>query len=196
MSTLLQTLANNLDEQTLRKMSQAVGADEGQTERAISAALPMLLGALGRNASNPQGAQALTSALQRDHDGSIFNNLAAQLTNPSTLQDGMAILNHVLGGKKEAVATGVGNVSGLSASATSQLLTMLAPMVLGALGQMQRQENLDADQVASVLKKEREETESSLGGLAKLLDMDGDGSVIDDVMTIGSSLLKGIFGKR
>lgn len=196
MSTLLQTLASNLDEQTLRKISQTVGADEGQTQRAISAALPMLLGALGRNASTPQGAQALTAALQRDHDGSIFNNLASQLTNPSTLQDGMSILNHVLGGKKEAVQTGVGNVSGLSANATGQLLTMLAPMVLGALGQLQHKENLNADQVASVLQKEREETESNLGGLAKLLDMDGDGSVIDDVMTIGSSLLKGIFGKR
>ena len=36
---------------------------------AISAALPLLLGALGRNTSQPQGAEALFGALQKDHAG-------------------------------------------------------------------------------------------------------------------------------
>jgi hypothetical protein len=196
MDNLLQTLSSSLDDKTLRQISSTLGADEGQTERAISAALPMLIGALGRNTATPEGAQSLTNALARDHDGSILNNLAGQLTQPSTLQDGMGILGHILGGKQDAVQTGLSQVSGLDKNSTGQLLMMLAPVLLGALGKVQREENLEPGQVATLLQKEREKAESNLGGLASLLDMDGDGSVVDDLMTLGSSLLSGLFGKR
>jgi len=195
MDSLVQTLASSLDDKTLRQISSTLGADEGQTERAISAALPMLIGALGRNTATTAGAESLTNALG-NHDGSILNNLAGLLTQPSTLQDGMGILGHVLGGKQDAVQAGVSQVSGLDKNSTGQLLMMLAPVLLGALGKVQREDNLDAGQVAGLLQKERENAESNLGGLASLLDMDGDGSVIDDVMTIGSSLLGGLFGNR
>jgi hypothetical protein len=196
MSTLVQTLANSLDDRALQQISTSLGADQGQTQRAISAALPMLIGALGRNASTAEGAQSLTAALKRDHDGSILDNLTGALARPETLQNGMAILGHVLGGKQDAVQSGISQVSGLDKNTTGQLLTMLAPVLLGALGQMQQKEDLQPGQVATLLQTEREQTESNLGGLAQLLDMDGDGSIADDVMTLGASLLQGFFGRR
>ncbi|MCB0224147.1 MAG: DUF937 domain-containing protein [Anaerolineae bacterium] len=175
---------------------QQIGADPNTTQQAVSAALPMLLGALERNTTSSQGAEALTNAVQRDHNGSILNNLSSALADPATLQDGSAILGHVLGANQSNVQSGISSFSGLDQNSTGQLLALLAPVVLGALGQMQQQHNLDANGVAGVLQNERPQTESILGGFAQLLDMDHDGDITDDIINIGSQLLSGWLGKK
>ena len=58
-TTLTDDLFSQLQGQPLAQMSQQLGLPESQTAGAISAALPLLLGALGRNTSQPQGAEAL-----------------------------------------------------------------------------------------------------------------------------------------
>ena len=55
--------------QGLQQVSQQLGLDQSQTSQAISAALPLFMGALGNNASEPLGAQSLLNALQKDHLG-------------------------------------------------------------------------------------------------------------------------------
>jgi len=60
----------------LGQISGQIGADPQSTQTAVSAALPLLLGALARNASQPGGAEALAGALGRDHDGSVLDHVA------------------------------------------------------------------------------------------------------------------------
>ncbi len=196
MSSLMNMLANQLDEPTIRQISSQLGADEATTQQAISAAVPMLIGALSRNTSSTAGAQALNQALARDHDGSILNDIPAALSNRTTLQDGSAILGHVLGNRQNNVQTGIARATGLDQGSTAQLLMMLAPVVLGALGKQQQQHGLDAGGLAGLLNQEQQASESSLGGLAQLLDMDGDGDVTDEIIGIGSKLLRNFFGGR
>ncbi|HMR63201.1 MAG TPA: DUF937 domain-containing protein [Anaerolineae bacterium] len=196
MSDLLNMLAGQLGQQNVQQISHTLGADQSTTEQAINAALPLLINALGRNAESPAEAQALTHAVKRDHDGSILDNLSSQLTQQSTLADGNAILGHVLGAKRNNVETGISQATGLDQGSTSQLLMMLAPVVLGALGKQQQQQGLDADGIAGLLKQERQETESSLGGFARLLDLDGDGDVSDDIINLGTKFLGGWLSKR
>ena len=196
MDSLLNTLAGQIDDRTIQQLSSQIGADPNTTQQAVSAALPMLLGALERNTTSSQGAEALTNAVQRDHNGSILNNLSSALADPATLQDGSAILGHVLGANQSNVQSGISSFSGLDQNSTGQLLALLAPVVLGALGQMQQQHNLDANGVAGVLQNERPQTESILGGFAQLLDMDHDGDITDDIINIGSQLLSGWIGKK
>jgi len=71
---LMQVLMNQLSGGGLQQISQQVGADEETTGQAISAAIPLLITALARNASQPAGADALHNALQ-DHDGGILGNV-------------------------------------------------------------------------------------------------------------------------
>ena len=80
MSTILDALAQSLNGAPMGQIARAIGADEAQTRRAVGAALPALLTGLDRNTNTPQGAQALAGAVQRDHDGSLLDNLGGFLS--------------------------------------------------------------------------------------------------------------------
>src|SRR5690606_21082535 len=51
----------------MQQIARQLGTDQDQAGNAVATALPLLLGALGRNSAQPQGAEALFGALQRDH---------------------------------------------------------------------------------------------------------------------------------
>ncbi len=190
MSSLLEMLTQQLGGDATSEISRKLGADEGATGKAISAALPMLMGALARNASRPEGAQALAGALARDHDGSVLDNVAGFLKSPDT-KAGDGILRHTLGAKRDAIQQQLGRETGLDAGAVSKLLPMLAPLVMGALGRESRSKGLDVGGLTNMLAGERKVAESSasLGGLAALLDADSDGQIADDVAKLGKGLL-------
>src|SRR5690625_2989998 len=71
--SLTQQLFAQLQGAPMQQISSRLGIDEQQTSQAVGAALPLLMGALGKNASQPQGAQALLGALQKDHAGGGCN---------------------------------------------------------------------------------------------------------------------------
>ncbi len=194
MSGLLDQLTKHLSGNALESLSQSIGTDKGQTQSAIAAALPMLLGALAKNASKPQGADALNKALERDHDGSILDNVAGAFsqTNSNT---GAGILKHLFGGNQSAVASGLGKAAGLGGDQSLKMLAALAPLVLGSLGKARGASNLNAGGLTDLLsgeKKNMQGNNPALGGLLSLLDRDGDGSVIDDI----AGGLLGRFGRK
>src|SRR3546814_19521863 len=75
MATLTDDLASQLQVAPVQQVAQQLGIDSSQASSAIGAALPLLMDALGRNASQPEGAQALFGALPTDHDGGDIGSL-------------------------------------------------------------------------------------------------------------------------
>ena len=200
MSSLLESLTGQLlSGDAVSQLSRAIGADEGATTKALAGALPALLGGLAKNTSQSSGAEALASALDRDHDGSIFDNLSGLLQGGAA-QAGAGILGHVFGSREQAVESAIGKSSGLSGSQVTQLLTMVAPLVMGFLGREKKQQGIDAGQLASMLGGARDQMAKAqpqaMDMLSGLLDSDGDGSIMDDVAGIGSSLLGGFLKRR
>lgn len=177
---LMQALAGG----AVNQISKQIGADENTTGNAIQAALPFIIGALARNASNPQGADSLNNALTNDHDGSILDDIGGFLGNTQSV-NGAGILGHIFGQKQEAVANQVSQESGLNIGQVAQLLITLAPIIMGLLGRTQRQEGLDSQGLSGYLQgqqQQHEEPSSPLGGIvSSLLDQDHDGSVVDDI---------------
>ncbi|MBE2185486.1 MAG: DUF937 domain-containing protein [Rhodothermales bacterium] len=105
--------------------------------------------------------------------------------------NGAGILGHIFGGKTEDVSGGVSQASGLNRGQSMQILLLLAPLVMQVLGRMKRQQGLGAQDVAGVLQQERaqinQQAESAgLGGIGKILDRDGDGSIADDLAKLGA----------
>src|SRR5690606_24109407 len=115
--------------------AQRLGISQEQSSAAISAALPLLLGALGRNASQPQGAEALFGALQRDHAGADLGGvLGAVLGGAQGKQvDGAGILGHIFGSGQARAEAGVAQATGLGQGQAGQLLKLLAPIVMAYL---------------------------------------------------------------
>lgn len=199
MTSLLNILTRQLGGDSMKKISSQIGADEQSTQGAVSAALPLLINALSRNAASADGADSLSSALSRDHDGSILDNLSGFLGNPDT-NSGEGILRHVLGPQQRVVEKGLSRSSGLNTDSVGKLMAMLAPILMGALGKQTQERGLDAQSLAGYLGQEREEMQrtepQAMGMLGRLLDTDQDGDVdLGDIMKHGASLF-GKFFKR
>lgn len=166
------------------RISQQIGAEEQTTQSALTAVMPVLVSALANNASKPNGAQALYRALEEDHDGSILNDMPGYLREPQTA-DGAGILRHVLGSKQPVVAQGVAQKTGLSSDQVAQLLQIAAPLIMGLLGQQQRQKGLDTDSLSAFLGSQRRMDEQSnpdlIGMLNSVLDTNRSGSFLDEI---------------
>lgn len=92
-TSLTDQLMTQLQGAPLQQLARQVGLDPAQAGTAVNAALPLLLGALGRNAASSEGAGALFGALQRDHAGlDIGSVLGSVLGGGSASSAGAAIL--------------------------------------------------------------------------------------------------------
>lgn len=201
-NALTDDVYSQLEGAPLRQMAQQLGIGPTQMAGAVSAALPLLLGALGRNASQPQGAEALFGALQKDHAGlDIGNVLGAVLGGGAAQGDGGKILGHVFGGRQPRAEQALGQATGLGGDRAGMLLKMLAPIVLAYLAKRmfeQRQAaNAATPQVLGEVLGQEEQRVSQQGGLGSgvlgaVLDQDGDGQLgLGDLLKIGGGLLGG-----
>ena len=187
MPSLLDTLRDSLSKGRIQQMADTVGADAGDVETAVDAALPLLVGALAKNATqSDDAAQSLDAALADDHDGSLLDNVGdlfnaipgraakgglGALTSmagsmigggvDSRSLDGSGILGHVLGGRLRAIEEGIARMSGLDRQQVRGLLEILAPMVMAALGRRKREDDLNASGIANLLNEERKAVEQN-----------------------------------
>jgi hypothetical protein len=197
MSGILDLIKRNLGQQEMEQVSHQVGSNQEATQRAIAAAIPMLLSALQKNAKSRSGAESLAHALERDHDGGILGHLGDALGQSGNQSMGEKILGHVLGSRQDNVSSQLGKATGLGAADVSKILAKLAPVVMGAVGKAKKDNNLGVSELQDLLRNERKtikKQQPNLGFLEKALDGDGDGDVdLSDVLNHGSGLLKGFF---
>jgi hypothetical protein len=202
-TALTQDLAAQLQGAPAQQVAQQLGVDPAQASAAIGTALPLLLGALGRNASRPEGAQALFGALQNDHAGGDLGSvLGAVLGGGQTRQtNGDGILGHIFGGQQARAQAGVAQATGLQSGQASQLLKILAPIVMAYLAKRMFSRSGSAQQASpdvlgQVLGQEHAQIQQQGGAgsglLGAVLDQDGDGQLgIGDLMKLGGGLLGG-----
>lgn len=203
---LMDVLQGQLPDELVDQLSSQIGgADRQQTATAASGIMATLVSALARNASSEQGAAAIAGALDRDHDGSVLDNLAGLLGGQTQAQDnralnGAGIIKHILGDRQNSAADLISQMSGLNSSQTGNMMQMLAPIVMGMLGKTKREQGLDIGGLASLLsgtansRQAQNNPASSL--VTRLLDKDGDGSAVDDIARIGMNVLGNLFKKK
>ena len=201
MKLLQDQVSDSLMDSVISQIGGGGNVKKEQASSAASGVMNMLMGALANNASTPQGASALMGALDRDHDGSILDDVAGflggskQASNTKML-NGAGILKHVLGNRQESAVNMLSKDTGMDKTQILNMLIKFAPMVMGMLGKVKREQNLDAGGLTSFLKNSQQVQKKSTSGMGdlftSLLDQDGDGSVIDDVAQTG---IKALFGK-
>lgn len=206
MSNLIDQVLGSLDANAIDRIAAQLGTSPRHAEGAIQAALPLLIGAMGRNSARPDGAQALHRAISRDHANVDLGALLGGLLGGSGsgsgsgqpgLGQGGAILGHIFGGREQRAATGLGKMAGLDSTDAGKLLAMLAPILMGVLGQNAARGGLDPNALGGLLGQETQRVSQGLGGdlLGAVLDRDGDGDVdFQDLMQAGGGLLGNLLG--
>lgn len=106
--------------------------------------MPTLLGAMANNTKSESGASGLLGALDRDHDGSILDDITGFINQGDSAQ-GDGILKHVLGGQRTVVESGLSQKTGLNSSQMSGLLKMVAPILMGYLGKQKKSQSSGFD---------------------------------------------------
>ncbi len=201
-------LQSQLSDDVLQQLSQQVGAPPEQTASAANGVFAALLGGLAGNAvSSQNGLQSLVAALDRDHDGSILDDLgqifaSMSAGNPQDTPalNGNGILKHILGDQQETVAKQVSQNAGLSTQQVMRLMALLAPVVMGVLGRARQSGNLDMGALLQTLLGSAQSAQS--GGFGDLV-----GSLLSGALSgqqgqqpqgggLLGQLLGGLFGKR
>src|SRR5687768_401470 len=193
MNIISEMIAQRISGPIASQLSQRLGVSESTAQTAVHLAVPVILAALARNASKPQGAQELHQAVASDHDGSILDQLSSYLGNPQAA-NGSGILGHVLGGQRPVVENNLAQATGLDQNSARSLLEMLAPMVMGAVGREQQQKGLDPNGLSELLVQQQQaEVQSNpglMGTLSSMLDSNRDGSVTDDLSRMAGGFFK------
>ena len=211
MSGILDLLSSDLGKQIVSGVAGSTGNDSAKTSSVLTMALPVLMKAMQNNASTPEGAEGLMGALSGKHDGSILDNLGGLFgggVDEKVKQDGAGILGHILGGKQQGIEQVIGQKSGLDAASVANILKVAAPLLMGVLAKQKKEQNINNSGDLTALLGgllSGNSADNDQNFLEKMLDADGDGSVIDDVagMVLGGSkkkgglgsLLGGLFGK-
>lgn len=201
--SLFDDLAKHITPETIAAIAGGLGqkADEGKTQSALSAALPVLIGALAKNSSKEEGAKALDTALEKDHDGSVLDDVGSFVSGALSGEGpGAGILKHVLGAKRPEVEDKVAKKSGIDAADVSKILVTVAPLILGALGKKKKEEGLDAKAVAQKLAADKEVAKEKVDEpsfFESFFDTDKDGDVgVDDIAKTAAPVLGALFGGK
>ena len=203
-ASLTDELMSQLQGAPIQGMAQQLGIDSVQAEQAVGVALPMLFGALGQNASQPQGAADLFGALQRDHSsaqgamdlGGLLGGLGGLLGGAgggAGAAGGLgSILGSVLGGGAGNSQLNGGSIlgnifGGQQQQAEShlgqatglgvnagQLMAMLAPLVMSFLANRVQSQGMGTNDLGNALGQERSQIQSQGGAAGGIL-----GSLLD-----------------
>ena len=206
MFSLQDLLGQEQGTQAVEQISSNVGAEPSLVNSAIQMALPALINGLANNASTPEGAESLNTALDNDHaGGGVLDNLGGlagmifggqqEAAPPPRQADAGGILGHILGTNQGAVAEQVSNQTGLGMGQVAQILMFLAPIVMGYLGKQKQQQGVGADGLGGLLggllgggQAQAAAPQSSGNAMidmaSNMLDSDRDGSALDDIASM------------
>lgn len=202
MSGILDLLNSDIGKSIVSGVAGQTNQQPNKTHEVLMMGMPVLMAAMKRNASSPEGAQGLLSAINGKHDGSILNDLGSLFgggVDDNVMTDGGKILGHVLGNKQSNVEKAIAVKSGIDSETVAQILKVAAPILMGMLGNQAKQQNVNSPSglegmLGGLLKGNSPKHEQSF--LESILDADGDGSVMDDVagMLLGGNKKKGGLG--
>ena len=193
MNAITQIITQQLGQGAVSSIAQRLGVSETTANTAIQIGVPLIVAALARNAARPEGAQQLHQAINNDHDGTIFDNVMGYLSDPQSA-NGAGILGHVFGGQQSSIENNLAQATGMDAGSAGGLLETLAPLVMGAVGQTQQQNGLDASSLSSMLTSQQEEAQTNapdvMSMLGSMLDQNKDGSAVDDLQRLAANFFK------
>lgn len=157
---LLDLVKGQLNDSVVQGLSRAVGINLPETNSALATIIPSLLGGLVTKGSNENGANVLLNLIKTgNHDGSILDNFSGLLGNLDAIDQlknaGGGILSTLFGNKQSSILDLVTANTSIGKNASSNLMSLLAPMVMGLLGKQVKTGNLDVKGLVNMLSSQK-----------------------------------------
>lgn len=185
----------------LGSIARELGVDEATAERGASALLPAILGGFkGQAKASPEGLGGLAGLLEGLGGAGLADNVIQP--GPTDTTAGNGVLGKIFGSKdvSRAVADDAAAKSGLSADLLKKMLPMLAMLVAGHMSK--RAGAGQGGGVGGILGsilggamgggagggQPGQASPGGLGGLGAMLDFDGDGNPLDDILGMAGKL--------
>ncbi|WP_185288540.1 DUF937 domain-containing protein [Chryseobacterium lactis] len=146
--SLIDLLTGNTGNQVAEQAENKFGINRNQVIALLAVATPLIISYLRNKSQDAKEAEALNTALDKDHNGSILND-ASQIE--ARQAEGGSILDHIFGGQKSTVENQLSQNTGISIDKIGPILAMLAPVVMGYIGQQKQQNNVDAGGLGDLL---------------------------------------------
>lgn len=187
----------------LQSMARELGVSPEQAQTGAAALLPAILGGFKKQAQ-PAGLEGLGGLLSGLGGGGLLDNVLSP--QPTNVNLGNDVLGQIFGSRdvSRSVATHASSQTGLDPAVLKKMLPILAMMVAGYMakqggsaaptGQADGAGGLGgllgqltgggAQQLGAARAQPRSQ------GLASLLDLDGDGNPLDDILGMAQKLMR------
>lgn len=146
--SLIDLLTGNTGNQVAEQAESKFGISKNQIIALLAIATPLVISYLRNKSQDANEAEALNTALDKDHDGSILDD-TSQLDNRQ--DEGGSILSHVFGNQKNTVENQLSQNTGISIDKIGPILAMLAPLIMGYIGKEKQQNNVGAGGLGDLL---------------------------------------------
>jgi hypothetical protein len=192
----------------LQSIARELGVSETQAASGAAALAPAILGGFKKQAqSQPSGLEGLGGLLGKLGGGGLLDDVLGP--QPTNLNRGNDVLGQIFGSKdvSRTVAQDAASKTGLSPDLLKKMLPMMAMLVAGYMAKQRAASaapNPPAPAAAAPTGGGRggilggllgggaagTQGAATTGGIASMLDMDGDGNVLDDILRMGGKAMR------
>ena len=187
----------------LQSMARELGITEAQAASGATALAPAILGGLKKQAqAQPAGLEGLGGLLGRLGGGGLLDDVVAP--KPTDVSRGNDVLGQIFGSKdvSRTVAQSAASQTGLDAGLLKKMLPMLAMLVAGYMAKQggagaASQAAPSGGGLGSILggllrgqAAGAGGTTPGAGGLGSMLDMNGDGNPLDDILRMAGKAMR------
>ena len=146
--SLIDLLTGNTSNQVAEQAENKFGISKTQIIALLAVAAPLIISYLRNKSQDANEAEALNNALDKDHDGSILDDVSQA---DARQAEGGSILSHIFGGEKQNVENQLSQNTGISIDKIGPILSMLAPVIMGYIGREKQQNNVGAGGLGDLL---------------------------------------------
>ncbi|GAA0480085.1 hypothetical protein GCM10009096_22590 [Parasphingorhabdus litoris] len=177
-------------------MAKELGINESVAQAGAAALLPAVLGGFKKTTqAQPNGLDGLGGLLGQLGGGGLLDSVIG--TQPTPVSQGNEVLGQIFGSKEvsRTVAAGAEQQTGISSDLLKKMLPIVAMMVAGYMAK-QGGESAGGGGgglgglIGGLLGGGSNASSGGLGGLGSLLDLDGDGNPLDDIIGMAGKLTR------
>lgn len=132
MSGIIDMVQQQLSGGAIQQIAQRVGVDQATAQKAVNAALPMIVGSLGQHTATADTAPANTGNVS--NASGLFGGLSGMLGGEAG-----DVLGKIMGGRQDDVHNAAANAAGIDKGKAAQIIAMIIPMVMSALANRNQQ---------------------------------------------------------